>query len=80
MDTAYDPDWLTKAMEKTGIATGKLSSLTGVSRSQIQRIRNGAPPRMDTHEALRLALRTGKPIPNKINRPRKKAASSGAPA
>jgi len=57
MDTAYDPAWLDKEMKAAGVRTGELANASGVSRSQIQRIRNGSPPRMDTLEALRAALK-----------------------
>jgi transcriptional regulator with XRE-family HTH domain len=58
MDTAYDPAWLTKAMAETGFGVSELANAAGVSRSQIQRIRNGMPPRMDTQAKLRAALAT----------------------
>jgi transcriptional regulator with XRE-family HTH domain len=57
MDTAYDPLWLDREMKRCGIRTGRLAELSKVSRSQIQRIRNGAPPRMDTLAALQAGLR-----------------------
>lgn len=49
-------DWLVRAMEDAKIQTGELSELTGVSRSQIQRIRKGMPPRLDTLRKLQEAL------------------------
>lgn len=65
MDNAYDPMWLDRAMKEAGVRTGKLAEISNVSRSQIQRIRRGSAPRMDTMLALQVALR-------------KAAASSGA--
>jgi predicted transcriptional regulator len=56
MDNAYDPAWLTKAMKETGFGVTELSTIAGVSRSQIQRIRNGMAPRMDTQARLQAAL------------------------
>jgi transcriptional regulator with XRE-family HTH domain len=53
MDTAYDPTWLKREMAAHDIATGKLAKASGVSRSQIQRIKLGMAPRMDTLVALR---------------------------
>ncbi len=57
MDTAYDPLWLERAMTKAGIRTGQLARMSNVSRSQIQRIRRGSAPRMDTMVALQAALK-----------------------
>ena len=56
MDNAYDPAWLTKAMKDTGFGVTELATVAGVSRSQIQRIRNGMAPRMDTQARLVAAL------------------------
>lgn len=75
MDNAYDPAWLTKAMQKTGFGVTELASLAGVSRSQIQRIRNGMAPRMDTQARLVAALDSKKPKPT-----RKPSASQVAAA
>jgi transcriptional regulator with XRE-family HTH domain len=58
MDNIYEPDWLNRAMADAKIRTGQLARVSGVSRSQIQRIRNGAPPRLDTLRALSGALAT----------------------
>lgn len=58
MDTAYDPAWLKKAMDEAGFGVTELANLAGISRTQIQRIRNGMAPRMDTHARLRAALAT----------------------
>lgn len=57
MDTAYDPAWLDREMKAAGVRTGQLAEISRVSRSQIQRIRNGSAPRMDTMIALKAALR-----------------------
>lgn len=57
MDSTYDPQWLDKAMIAAGVQTGELAEASNVSRSQIQRIRNGSAPRMDTMLALRSALK-----------------------
>ena len=43
-------------MRKAGIRTGQLAEASGVSRSQIQRIKRGMAPRMDTQVALTAAL------------------------
>ena len=56
MASTYDPRWLADAMTAKGIQTGDLADASGVSRSQIQRIRNGMAPRMDTLVALQSAL------------------------
>lgn len=57
MDNAYDPRWLDRAMREAGVRTGQLAEISNVSRSQIQRIRRGSAPRMDTMVALQAALR-----------------------
>ena len=56
MDSIYDPFWLKRRMDATGVMTGLLSAESGVSRSQIQRIRKGMAPRMDTAAAIQAAL------------------------
>lgn len=56
MDNIYEPDWLKSAMDEASIRTGELAEVSGVSRSQIQRIRNGSPPRYDTLCSIRGAL------------------------
>ena len=56
MSNAYDPKWLAREMDKRKVRTGRLADLSGVSRSQIQRIRKGMAPRMDTLNALNTAL------------------------
>lgn len=56
MDSTYDPTWLERKMAEKSIRTGQLAEASGVSRSQIQRIRNGMAPRMDTLAALNGAL------------------------
>ena len=43
-------------MNAAGISIGKLSSLSGVSRSQLQRINNGMAPRFATLRAIEAAL------------------------
>lgn len=43
-------------MRKAGIRTGQLAEASGISRSQIQRIKRGMAPRMDTQAALNAAL------------------------
>lgn len=50
------PDWLNSAMAEIGLQTGELSDRAKVSRSQIQRIRNGMPPRLDTLRRISTAL------------------------
>lgn len=50
------PDWLTEAMTKYNVETGRLAKLSGVSRSQIQRIRKGMSPRLDTLLRIQSAL------------------------
>jgi transcriptional regulator with XRE-family HTH domain len=56
MANTYDPLWLERAMRSAGIRTGQLAEASGVSRSQIQRIKRGMAPRMDTQAALNVAL------------------------
>lgn len=56
MDSIYEPGWLARAMADAEIRTGQLAQASGVSRSQIQRIRKGMPPRLDTLRALSGAL------------------------
>jgi transcriptional regulator with XRE-family HTH domain len=56
MDTTYDPAWLRRRMDAAGIRTGALAKASSISRAQIQRIRNGAPPRMDTLMALQAGI------------------------
>lgn len=63
MPSTYDPDWLVKAMEAHGIQTGELAEVTGVSRSQIQRIRNGMTPRVRTMVALTTGIEQLRPKP-----------------
>ena len=58
MDNAYNPDWLKTEMARTGFGVSELARAAGVSRTQVQRIRNGMAPRMDTHARLRAALAT----------------------
>lgn len=58
MDNAYDPNWLKSEMERTQFGVSELARLAGVSRTQVQRIRNGMAPRMDTQARLRAALAT----------------------
>lgn len=43
-------------MSEAGVQTGALAEASGISRSQIQRIRNGMAPRMNTMVALNSAL------------------------
>lgn len=43
-------------MKQHKIETGQLAKLSGVSRSQIQRIRNGMSPRLDTLLRLKSVL------------------------
>jgi predicted transcriptional regulator len=49
-------DWLEIAMSEIGMQTGDLADRANVSRSQIQRIRNGMPPRLDTLRRISAAL------------------------
>jgi predicted transcriptional regulator len=56
MDNIYEPDWLERTMSAAGIQTGQLAQISGVSRSQIQRIRKGMPPRLGTLRRLSVAL------------------------
>lgn len=56
MATIYDPTWLVRRMAEKQIRTGQLAEASGVSRSQIQRIRKGMAPRMDTLAAINAAL------------------------
>jgi transcriptional regulator with XRE-family HTH domain len=56
MADIYEPDWLDRAMREAKVRTGELAAASGVSRSQIQRIRNGMSPRLDTLRALQTAL------------------------
>lgn len=58
MDNAYDPNWLKAEMAKTGFGVSELARLAGISRTQVQRIRNGMAPRMDTQARLKAALAT----------------------
>ena len=53
-----DPRWLDNEMRAADIKTGELAAASGVSRSQIQRIRNGMDPRRGTLVALRDAIAT----------------------
>ena len=50
------PDWLQCAMSEVGVETGELADRAKVSRSQIQRIRKGMPPRLDTFRRISAAL------------------------
>jgi len=58
MDNAYDPNWLKAEMAKAGFGVTELAKLAGISRTQVQRIRGGMAPRMDTQAKLRAALAT----------------------
>lgn len=69
MANTYDPEWLKRAMSAARVRTGQLAEASGVSRSQIQRIRNGMAPRMNTLAALQRGLATLDPKPAKRTRP-----------
>lgn len=51
-----DPNWLARVMDEKGVQTGELAKRSGVSRSQIQRIRNGMEPRLGTLRSIQAAL------------------------
>lgn len=52
----HNPDWLNLAMRETGADTETLASISGVSCSQVNRIRAGMAPRLPTALKLKLAL------------------------
>lgn len=51
-----DPNWLEQAKALTGMTTGELARASGVHRSQIQRLANGAAPRLDTFKKILKAV------------------------
>lgn len=69
MPTIYDPAWLDREMAAAGIRTGELAEASSVSRSQIQRIRKGMAPRMNTLTAINAGLAKLKGKPTRRARP-----------
>lgn len=56
MDDILAPEWLDATMTNAGIKTGQLADVSGVSKSQIQRIRNGDSARTSTLRELRTGI------------------------